>query len=793
MHRRFARALILGSSSGKGPISKRAQFQGAQSAYDGDAVERIDLQAALNLVADVYDISKNPADYIFAVARAVTAELSPDRPNPNENGDAFPREELLRFDHRLAKKVYRTFDLKPNHLNHRADNPLTARGFVLDSSYNVSDPDDQYVECLLAIDASKDPVYAEGIRKGAIDAFSMGCVAEFTICSICANKATNRYEFCRHIAGNKMKRFDGKLAYERCGGVCYEELSAVDQPADPRALMQEILSIRAQLGTQAKQDLGTESEILMLKSKLMKLEQQLHTRGVEAAQQVKEGTMTTTQKTAQAAPPARAPAVPPAPPQDDEMIPFAGANDMPVAFDDTVTEDVPPAQAGAPPAPGMEGYKDRKEDEEPDQLSNDEIGVMNVAARKLTPRFVRRYAFIKVEMTKGGNFRVFDSRTGKGVCVVKPPVKVASRKKVYQFGDTIIRTIAHYGLDGAIRQLRAVPYPKAAQVLEHKDDNLTDDWEAQKPSGEEAEDNLTDPLGEGSSDSASEADSDRQESAGEGPSSAIDDRVNNMQDAQAVTSDSLGSTDEPESDKRDEPEEQSIGGDGLLGEEVHDHEERVAKLAAFYQRKVAAQEKAFAAKLATLEARVEKLATQKVQGAMQRFERCLRIASTLQQTNREESPLKIAMADALLTPFDLDEQTMFPGIETSLTATLVERGMQEGMPVHLAALVARAKELYTMDDRVLQDSEKNLRHAITVPVLTQSPTGDSRSARAEEVEQRALEGNPVLRTAGEIPTENEEEADERRMALRASLSRPSFVRSYEAQRALGPLSRPASQ
>lgn len=170
------------------------------SIYKSDKAT-INVQALLDMTAKEYDISVNPQDYIFEAARAVTAE------EPNFNGDAFPREELLRFDHRLSKAIYQTFIGKPHHINHRADDPKTSRGVVLDASYNDLTPPlescpscnnrtaeaegrdktgihcakcgstvkDEFVELLIAIDTKKDPTFAEGVRSGALDSLSMGC------------------------------------------------------------------------------------------------------------------------------------------------------------------------------------------------------------------------------------------------------------------------------------------------------------------------------------------------------------------------------------------------------------------------------------------------------------------------------------------------------------------------------------------------------------------------------------------------------------------------------------------
>jgi hypothetical protein len=188
------------------------------SVYQASA-SRINVQSVLNQVAKEYDISTDPHDYIYEVARAVTAEI------PNENADAFGRSELLRFDHILSKPVYQTFILKPHQVNHRADNPKTARGVVLDASYNDLTPavvecpscgtdttilenrdksgincvkcgstvKDEFVELLLAIDTKKDPVFAEGVRSGSLDSLSMGCFIPGTKVKM-SNGATKNIE-----------------------------------------------------------------------------------------------------------------------------------------------------------------------------------------------------------------------------------------------------------------------------------------------------------------------------------------------------------------------------------------------------------------------------------------------------------------------------------------------------------------------------------------------------------------------------------------------------------------------
>lgn len=193
---------------------------------DADAFDK--RQAARKIVE--YD-----PEFVYVAVRALTAD------KPNSNGDCFPHEELTRIDPVLNRPVYASFIGKGVYINHKStDDPTIAKGVILDARYVQADANDRYVELLLGVDKKKDPVFARDIERGIINKFSMGASVQFTKCSVCDKEARRKEDFCDHIAKYKMREVqaaDGtkKLAYEKCFGVTYNEISAVSDPADETA------------------------------------------------------------------------------------------------------------------------------------------------------------------------------------------------------------------------------------------------------------------------------------------------------------------------------------------------------------------------------------------------------------------------------------------------------------------------------------------------------------------------------------------------------------------------------
>lgn len=195
-----------------------------------DWFNEVKLSSLIKSVADIYQISKRVGDYIFVVARAVTANI------PNENLDAFRDIELLKVkdDGRFC---YETFQLTPLLEEHDYSNiPAIAGGFVVDAYFDDEDEDDKKVMTLIAVDTVKKNGFAKDLLSGHVKTFSMGCVCGQTRCSVCNNVAKSEAEYCNHIKN----KFITRQAFEWCEDVWYRELSIVRNPADKKAISHHI-------------------------------------------------------------------------------------------------------------------------------------------------------------------------------------------------------------------------------------------------------------------------------------------------------------------------------------------------------------------------------------------------------------------------------------------------------------------------------------------------------------------------------------------------------------------------
>jgi len=222
----------------------------------------INLEERLSEVAGAYKISRDPSDYLLIPARA----NSVGRLNANLDGWTF--DEIVEFRPVFGCRTYATYISKPHFVEHQASRYEVSRGFVLDAHLNADNdasPEvqeevmrtigmvpkkDVFVETIIAMDQTKDPVLADAYKSGSISTFSMGADVESTTCNICGKVASTTFEFCSHIRDKYSRReyrmADGsmRLGGELCNGTVFQELSVVSDPADKSATVQDgLLSI----------------------------------------------------------------------------------------------------------------------------------------------------------------------------------------------------------------------------------------------------------------------------------------------------------------------------------------------------------------------------------------------------------------------------------------------------------------------------------------------------------------------------------------------------------------------
>jgi len=185
----------------------------------------------LPLAAEQYLISADINDYVICDVPIVHVDI------PNRNLDAFPYEEVSRFDVQQGRPVYQSFVGRPTHMDHDNKIPARAKGIIFDASLTKEAGTNRYVIRILAgFDRTKDRSLSEQILSGKRSGHSMGCMVNYTQCSIPGCEATSQTGKirCAHHEGGigKGRIINGHLTYEKCYSCTFIESSSVDDPAD---------------------------------------------------------------------------------------------------------------------------------------------------------------------------------------------------------------------------------------------------------------------------------------------------------------------------------------------------------------------------------------------------------------------------------------------------------------------------------------------------------------------------------------------------------------------------------
>ena len=179
----------------------------------------------------------DPEKFMYLRVRAVSAG---EWWGPNDNGDNFDNGEL--------SQRYATFVYTPAYLDHDNLDADRAVGIQIAAVYHPGPQPGGWVEIIKAVDrerASKvrvshlagQPDLLTAIRRGEITDTSMGCFVEYSLCSICGNRAEEESDYCAHIANHKgqmVRDAEGKerFSYEDNHGITFFEDSIITSRLD---------------------------------------------------------------------------------------------------------------------------------------------------------------------------------------------------------------------------------------------------------------------------------------------------------------------------------------------------------------------------------------------------------------------------------------------------------------------------------------------------------------------------------------------------------------------------------
>ena len=213
------------------------------------ATAAIDAVSWLPFASKPLNISANIEDYVVVPCVTIISDM------PNRNGVSFPLETLLEWRVESGSQGYKTFKGKPTYTEHNNDNPVEAKGVILDSflrkATNYGQGKVWKVIELLSFDRSKDSYLAKSILDGSLGSYSMGSYAEKFTCSVCEKDVGA----CHHIDPDRKYRTfwsdpaTGRLVYKQVHGMKGFETSAVASPAfysaisDKRMTLQDTLDI----------------------------------------------------------------------------------------------------------------------------------------------------------------------------------------------------------------------------------------------------------------------------------------------------------------------------------------------------------------------------------------------------------------------------------------------------------------------------------------------------------------------------------------------------------------------
>lgn len=190
----------------------------------------LDANAWLPAAAAEMNISPDIRDYVMVPTPALITDL------PNTNGDSASLKDLLRFNVKMGRQAYKTFQGKPTFVEHANKDHTQAKGIILDAYLKPLKGfkgELAKLVLLLAYDRTRDPDVCNKILTNRCNTHSVGFYYTSYTCSICGHTThQDTMQLCSHT--RLMKKpylLNGRLCYRWCHDITGFECSQVDNPA----------------------------------------------------------------------------------------------------------------------------------------------------------------------------------------------------------------------------------------------------------------------------------------------------------------------------------------------------------------------------------------------------------------------------------------------------------------------------------------------------------------------------------------------------------------------------------
>lgn len=139
-------------------------------------------------------------------------------------------------------------------------------------------------------------------------------------------------------------------------------------------------------------------------------------------------------------------------------------------------------------------------------------------------------------------------------------------------------------------------------------------------------------------------------------------------------------------------------------------------------------------------ARAEKYAEKMVGEFIDRFKRCVKIASLRMKLNLDDNPYKVASADVLTSrDFQFSDGEYYNPMDAGTAVELIEGISDSGHDAFINHLMARTADLLEKGDEYLKDAEGDLEKSSPVPIAVDPEPVVAR--KSDSLRREALKGN----------------------------------------------------